>query len=359
MIDVYPYDLGGVMDVKLTAGLSQGYDDNITFIKDNPISDAAIKVSAGLDMEHKSEFQQFKCRANIGRETFIRYSKYNNTSEDFNAQFSREISKTAKINMTNDFIHADEPRSFEDQLGRIEGRYFYYLNKFFFEYAKELTSLLSVSAQYNNELYAVSRNDLSDSMLYGASLITSYAFNPTMDIICFGEFARRNFSLGSHAISGTAGVGVKKELSKTLLIEARAGADFIKSFDNTRYNKPMVSLVFTKEINSRNRINLAAMRRFSTNNYAQEIFKYWQPYMIIAHQFTSKLDCAFSVFYASGEYLVTEIKEELLSFAFDMSYRITPSWKTSITYTYSHAVSNDPGRQYLKNAVTSSFTFKF
>ena len=117
-------------DLDINSSVSTSYDDNVTFVKDDKKSDIVTNLTVGLDAKKEGKTYQFNMGGNFTQHLFADESSFNKNSQDVIIDFQKEFFKYDRISVTNNFVNADEPRSFEDDFGRTSGRYSYYRNTF-------------------------------------------------------------------------------------------------------------------------------------------------------------------------------------------------------------------------------------
>src|SRR5206468_2608683 len=114
--------------------------------KENRKSDYILNLNGGLGARMNSPRTTTELIGNINQQLFYNNSGFNNTSEDAKFSFLGNPSERDRFIANDDFFHAYEPRSFEQELGRSQGRYGTFENKANLLYGRDLNSSVSLSA---------------------------------------------------------------------------------------------------------------------------------------------------------------------------------------------------------------------
>ena len=336
---VYAYHIGRT-DVGLRAAFKENYDDNITFVKDNKKEGTSNILSLGLYADYEDKRSILKIDGNAYHQIYNNHRKYNNTSEDFSLDFSSDISKRQSISLKDSFIHAYEPRSFEQEFGRIGGRYGYYQNRLDFAYKLDLSRRLIAKAKYVNTLDDFSTSDLSDSYLNKGTVAFEYALGELLTFLSSYDFSHRDFSPGGSASANTLSSGLRKLLNKRTYIELQAGVDFIESTFSSDYTKPRYSVAFSNEVDKNSTAIVAFLREYSTNPYAQDIFDFYQATANFKRQLSKKISCSLTGLWGRGKYLILDITDRFIGGRVDLTYEPREGVRFNLGYDYSRSDSN-------------------
>jgi len=96
----------GKIEIKPHASVYETYDDNVTYVKENKISDYITKPSVGATMIYEGKTTSLMVDGNYYHE--------------FYAELNSELSKYDRISLRDSFSKTYEPRSFEGQLDVVE-----------------------------------------------------------------------------------------------------------------------------------------------------------------------------------------------------------------------------------------------
>jgi hypothetical protein len=354
----YAFKVGDA-DVEVTGSVSETYDDNITYIKDDPKDDFIANASVGMKAKFEDRMRSLELNGHVTQQFFKEYSSFNNTSEDLSVNFLNDFSKFAHLALSDTFTHADEPRSFEDEFGRTAGRYSYLKNKFNAVFSKEVRKQLTLSARYGNEAYVYSRDDLSDSYLNSFGLGGDYAFSSkTIGSLSY-DFSQRAFDPGTSANTNTLSAAVRQYFTNQLYFDGRSGVEFIDAYNGSNYTKPLLYAAITDEFTETTRGTIAYTKQYYTNSSTQDLFNYWQISSNITRQLFPRLAMNFSGFFGEGEYTSLSITDELKGISAGFTYDIMKNIRGNLSYSYSATTSNQSDREYTKNAVTVGMQIVF
>jgi len=354
----YSFDYKGI-DLKLRASVSEIYDDNITFVHENEKEDFITNLSFGLGVKYEGKTRSLELTANIFQQFFADYDNFNNTSEDLTLNFQQEFSRYDRISLRDVFTHTYEPRSFEEAFGITRGRYSYYRNRFNLAYTKDISRQFSISARYASEIDEVSREDLSDSSLNRVGLDATY-FPTSATILMFSyDFSRRDFDPGGNATIHTIAPGLRHYFTRQLYFDGKAGIDFINSYNDKNYAKPLIQASVINDIDENSRVSISFTRRYYTNAYTQDLFDYWQTSGTFTRRLFKRLGCSLSGFYGEGEYITTNIADKLRGVSVGFTYDLSKKLKGNLRYTYSDVDSTIDTREYTKNKIFLGLAMEF
>lgn len=358
LTNAYAYKVGEV-DVKIIGGVTETYDDNITYLNTNPKQDFITTATLGLDAKYEGKTQSLDFLGHINQEMFARNNDFNNTSEDFTLNFQKELSRYDRISIKNLFLHAQDPRSFEDAFGRTSGRYSYYENQFSLGYSHDISKQISLTGSYANEADLFSRNDLSDSYLNRIGMSLEDALSSDAILLFSYELAYRNFDPGKNALTNTLAAGLRYYFTKQLYLEGNTGLDIIDSFDNRTYVKPLINLSLIDDVDENTRTNITFSHKYSTNAYEQNIFNYTQIFCSVTRRLLERLAVSLNGFYGKGKYIGTDIKDKLTGAGIGFAYDIGHNIKGTLNYNYERARSNVDTREYAKNSISLGLEVDF
>ncbi len=347
------------IDVTINSSVSEAYDDNVTYLKEDPKPDLITSLKLGMSAKYEGKTRQLQVSANVNHQFFAKNSSFDNTSEDVTAQLLNEFTDTDRAILKETFIHAEEPRSFEDQFARATGRYSYLLNKFSAAYHKEIFKELTLITSYANELYRPSREDLANSDLHKASAQLDYTLSADTIALLSYSFDYRTFDPGKSAKTHALIPGLRQYFTPQLYLDAKTGAHFIQSFNGERSTKPYFFASLTDEVNETTTSAISFTKAYSTNPYTEDIFNYWQIALNLVKQLTQRLRSSISAFYGKGKYVSFDIKDTFQGTGAGLSYDLNDSARVKLDYSYSQANSNFTSREYVKNTVSLALTLEF
>lgn len=353
------YAYMGNIGLVTSVTVRQSFDDNITSVQDNKINDFITNLSLGLDMEYEGKAQTLRLKGALSQELFLEETDFNNFSQNISLNFQKEFSKYDRFNLSNSFIHAEEPQSFQDEFGRTSGRYSYCLNRFNLGYSRDISKQLSLSLKYANEFYKPSGEDLLDSSLHSIGLQADYFFSSRTIFPFLYEFFYRDFDSGQSSSIHSLAAGIRQYLTRQLYIDARAGLNFIDSFNNQDYTKINLLAALTNEVNETTRNTLTFSKEYNTNYSTEDIFDSWRLTLSFIKQLLERLTCSVSVFYGKGEYVSSNIKDEFKGGNTRLAYDLNKDSQIFLMYSYSNNSSNNNTRGYDRNIISIGLRHNF
>ncbi|MCK4947478.1 MAG: outer membrane beta-barrel protein [Candidatus Aureabacteria bacterium] len=354
----YSINYNGV-DIKFRGSASETYDDNITFVNDDKKNDFITNLTLGLSAKYEGKTTTLELGGGITQQIFAANHNYNNLSENLTLNFQQEFSKYDRISINNIFTHTYEPRSFEDEFGRTSGRYGYYRNKFNFDYTRDITKQFSVTAKYANEIDYISREDMKDSYLNRAGIEADYSLSSTTILFVSYDFMNRKFVHDDDSSTNSIASGIRHYLTKQIYFDGRIGVDFIRSYNDENYTRPLISASITDELDENTRLSISFKKEDYTSSYEEDLFNHWRASVLFTRQLAERLSCSLSGFYGEGKYVLLDIKDKLLGASIACSYDFRENLKGNLKYTYSDVNSTIESRKYTKNTVTLGLSIDF
>ena len=354
----HAYRLGNI-EITPRAKVTQTYDSNITYTKDNVKKDWKTALGFGFDAIYDAKTIIISGSANVRREIFNKNNNFNNTSEDFTISSQSEFSKYDRLSLTDSFVHAEEPRSFEDQFGRMSGRYSYLRNTFGGTYTRDLTKQLSAILRYGNTIDNYSRKDFVDSYMNNVGAQLDYAISSKVILLGAYDFYRRDFDNGPHARINTPAVGARYFFTSQLYADGMAGVNFTRSYSGKGQTKPMFSASITNEFDKNSAAKLSFTKSNSAVSYAEDIFSSWRVSGSMNRQLLERLGGSASVFYGEGKYSGSDVNDELKGASGGLTYDIRENIKANVNYNFSRRDSNVRTREYIKHVGTLGITVEF
>lgn len=339
----------GKSDLKILADISHSYDDNITYVKENAVEDFVSRVTLGMDWNYEGKTSALEWLGRITQHIFAENADFNNSSQDFTCKLMKEFSGHDSVVINNTFVHAEEPSSFLDALGRETGRYSYVKNKLNFAYNRDVSKQFFIVARYAHDADFFSRKDIADSSMHSVGAKLEYKPNSTTMFSLSDDFSRRDFDPGSNASAHTLAAGIKQYFTKQLAFEGSGGVSFSKSYDHKKYNKPVMGFSFIDELSKNTITKVTFMKRYDANAYEEDLFSYSEFSADILRQISERWGGKLSLFYGKGRYISLGIKDTLQGLSAGLFYELRPNIKINVGYAYTQTNSNSDIREYKRN----------
>ncbi|MDD5432023.1 MAG: outer membrane beta-barrel protein [Candidatus Omnitrophica bacterium] len=347
------------IDKKFRFNVGQTYDDNITYESINKINDNITNVTAGGDLTYEGRIQSLSLGADVTHQFYVKNHNFDNTSERARGNYLLELSKNERITLADSFYHSFEPRSFEDEFGRLDGRYSFYNNAINFDYLRDISKQLNLDVRYSNNMYTYSTDSISDSYLNSGGLGLNYAINSSSIVYMNYDYSQRKFKNGPKSSKNTIAPALRQYFTRQLYADLRPGIDFIKGYDGTKYTRANIFLSLTNEIDEATTNTFTFTKLYDTNSYTKEILDSWRCSLNFSRQLTRRLGTAITAFYGNGKYESTKTTDKMVGAAAGLTYDLTKNLKATLNYTYSDTSSNVPTREYIRTAVTCGLRMEF
>jgi hypothetical protein len=354
----FSYQVGD-FDLKVLGSVYETYDDNISYTKTNTKDDYITNARIGLSALYEGKTEALEFKGSVTRHQYVDNSNFDNTSEDFSLSAKKEFSAYQRAVLTDTFIHAEEPSSFEDEFGRTSGRYSYNRNRFNLAYSRDFSKEFTLIGRYANDLDWYSTSDQADSVQNRVGFEGDYIISSQTTVFGAYDFYQRDFDPGAKATTNSLTTGVRQYFTKQLFLDATTGVDFIRSYYNDDYTKPRFTLSLTDDIDATTRLTVAFDKRYYTNSSTQDLFNYWQTSVNFSHGISQRLTFNASGFYGEGTYEFLNIDDTLEGASAGLTCDIKENIKANLNYSYSNTTSNDESREYVRNVVSIGITVQF
>ena len=352
------FDLEG-LDFKVSASVSESYDDNITQTHEDEKKDFITNLSFGLGAKSERKTGSFDLTAKIIQQIFAKYSGYNRLSENLILNFQQEFSKYDRMSLRDVFSHTYESITFEQAFGRTPGRYSHYRNRFNFGYTKDIAKQISLTAKYANEINKFFREDVRDSFQNRFGLQMDYFPNSANILTSSYNFSSRDFDPGEDVSTHSIAAGLRHYLTRQLYFDGKGGIDFINSYTNKDYTKSFVQLSLTSDVDENSRASISFAKRYDTTAYSEDLFDYWQISGMFTRQLFKRLGFFLSAFYGQGEYIIVDVTDKLCGADIGFTYDLTRNLKGRLNYNYSNVDSTLDTRDYTRNRAFLGLTAEF
>ena len=344
------FDWNGVR-IEPYADLSESYDDNITFRKNDPIDDFITSLALGLGAKYETGLTRLDITGILRYDFFADHDEFNNLSGDVTADWRQELSKYDRLRLKDNYYHSDEARNFTDAFNKAAGRFSYQRNRFSADYEHDFNSQWGAVARYENDVTVYSADGFNDSMMNSVGGDVVYNVDSSTKLLAGYDFKIREFDHGGNAtVHGVSG-GLRRYFTKQVYFDGRAGVDFIDAYDGRNLTEPNVSAKLTDDLNETTRVDVAFELEHSLNAYTEDIFDHWQVSSSFKKEWTRRLDTLFSVFYGDGDYVSTDRHDEFFGANVALNYELVKDWRAMIKYNFTNVDSSLDSEEYQRNVV--------
>ena len=345
-------------NLEVTGSIAELYDDNISYAESDELDDFVTRLSAGVGVDYETARQRLKLMGNIHQQLFASHNRFNNTSEDADLTWRFDASKHTRLNFRNVFTHAEDPRNFEDNLGRTGGRFSYIRNRLNASVRQELGPQFAAIGRYGNEIFEISRDDRSDSVLHTAGLQGEYSYSSETIFLSSYDFSYRDFQPGGDANAHTFAGGVRQYFTPAVYAEGRIGVDFLEDFTGDTKARPRFQASINHEVDDESLASLTFDQTYETTSYDASLLKSWRVSGSYRQQLQKRMLGTLQAFYGQSKYLSSSVEDDVAGFHIAFDYEVTPDWTASAGYQLSSIESSDSTREFLKNVVMLTVSLK-
>lgn len=346
-------------DFDINGSVSTGFDDNVTFVKDNKKSDNVTNLTVGLGGKQEGKTHQLEIAGSVTQHLFANNSSFNNNSQDININFQKEISKYDRFSVTNRFVRAEDPQSFEDDFGRTSGRYSYYRNTFNTAYTRDVSKHVSLEGRYGNENYSASEASIRDSLLHRVGADIIYIQSSATAFLLGYDFTTRRIEDTGSADVHTVSTGLRHSLTKQLYLDTRAGVSFVEAFNGSNTSEPNVVVALTNDFSETDSAGLSYRKTSTPSSYTADIFDSWQFAASLSRQLLERLRMAVSVFFGEGDFEALSINDKQTGVTARLNYDVSKDAVAFLAFTHSEVDSNVDTRSYGRNLVEVGVRMNF
>ena len=334
------------------------FDDNVTHSSAGR-EDLVTLLSLGVGARHDGRLGLFTVDGDLRQRLYARNSNFNNVSGELNLEWQAEPTKYDRFSVGNRTLRAEEPTSFDDEFENRGGRFSFFRNRFNLNWTRDIAQALSVTGNYGNELYDVSRNDLRDSWLHTAGFLFDWTLGASTIARGGYDVAARSFDPGDSSTTQTVSAGARRYLTPRVYVDGMTGVSFISGFSGDATTRPNILLSLTHEVNERTRNTLSFKKSSSTTSSTQDIFTSWRITGEAHRDLTRRLGASGSMFYGQGSYSGLSIEDDLFGAEAGLGYQIRPDVTGRVSYRFVSVDSTGAARSYDKNAVLVSVDAQF
>jgi hypothetical protein len=152
---------------------------------------------------------------------------------------------------------------------------------------------------------------------------------------------------------------VRQYFTDTLHVDAKAGVDFLHSYDGQDSVKPMNQISLIDEVDENTTANISFSREYTSNSYTQDLFNSWRVSAGITHQLLKRLRGSLALFYTTGKYTSLLIEDQVFGATAGVVYDLNDHWKANFDYAYTDSSSTIIDRGYVRNYMAMGMRYEF
>jgi hypothetical protein len=349
--------LTAAMDYEITASLSESYDDNVTYAESNEKDDFITRLSLGGKGTLQRDRHTIEMGGTVTQNLYAKNSEFNNNSQNMVLSYRGNVVSNLRIDFSDHFRHAEEPRSFEDELGRTAGRYSYYQNTARLGGTLDVSPQLQCELSYGHDWREISKDTAGpDSQEHSGRFSFIYFLDSSNIATLFYEVARRTYEPGGEITRQTVFLNGRHYFKPYLYLDAGAGYDFFDSVDTK--TEPQFSVSLTNQFSELTYVSAAYIKRYYVQTYNDDLFDEWRASLELGHQIYERLNLNVSTFAGRGEYQRLKDRDTFYGLSGQLNYDITQKIRGYVSYVYRTVSSNRASREYDRSLISVGISLK-
>jgi len=347
-------------DIKwnLDAGVTTGYDDNVTYVNTNRISDMVTRTSVDGGLTQTGKNDVFDFTTGLRENIYTNHSSLDNLAENLGADYTGDLNPYEHLKASDTFSHSVDPSSLQNAFGRINGNYGTYYNNLDLESVRDITEQWKGMFKYIQTNYEFTTQALSNSAGYNPGISTEYDFNSSSQATVSYDYRRRTFSPGGSSDANTPTVGWRQYLNAQWYVDLLEGADFIKGFNDSLI-EPRYGAGLTHDVDKNTQLTIRYDKQYEVDAFTQDISNDWHLVLNGFHQFTTRLDGDVAFFTGQGKYFNSGISYKFIGTNVSAKYSLNDHVDLSLTYGIEDSISNSAIRNSYHNSVFAGAKYKF
>lgn len=338
-------EAGSLFDV--TAGVSSRYDDNISAEYRNERDDIISSISLGISKDLQKRNHLLNLSADIYQNIFWDNSELSNTSESVALSYKSSLSRYTDIYLSEKFSHKYEIEDFGDALGRDEGHYSRYENRFSMGMEKSFTKTFSASAEYTNSIYTVSNDNGTDSVAHLLRLSGIYYFSSASILTVFGETEKRYYDPDGDLLKNSFVASHRYFFNPYLYCDTGVGTDMLDSGSNDF--EPHLFFTLTRDLNRNSSLELALRQLHIPQTDTEAVYRKREVSFSFSHRFSALFSIRCEAYFGDGEFTDLGIEDELLGWSINGRYELRENISLDMGYRFREETSNIKTREYSRN----------
>jgi hypothetical protein len=322
-------------------------------------NDFVSSVLLGLSLGNEWRTQRLTGQVNLINQIYVDNTQFNNFAQEVCLSYHKDLSRYDRVRLWNHFTHAEAPLTYQESFSRATGRYEYYKHRFGVEYDKDLSQQWALRLDYRNELYAVARDDISDSFMHRTDLELGYIHSSDSRFFLDYNFVTRKYDPGNRSFVHNLLFGFRHRLTQHVTMDARLGAAFIDSFGADLRIRQTSALSFVHEPDETTQWRVSVDQDSNPSASALSSLDSWRFNAQFTKQLSQRTAVSCSAFYAQGHYEEIDIDEDFGGVRLQLDYAIRTDLKAVLSYVYSEKITDITVSEYTKNLFTVGVTYFF
>ncbi|MHA2039933.1 MAG: hypothetical protein ACW98X_26250 [Promethearchaeota archaeon] len=355
VIEVPPY-YG--LNVKFNGTVTESYNNNITFAEDeeNKIEDFVTNMTLGLNMQYEGKKRFLRLAGRINRQIRTRSRDVLNSYENASIDFQNQFSNYDTIHLGDTYSHTQVPGSFEEEFGRIKGRFEFYSNSFNINYDRDITEHVKIVTRYSYGLNWSSQEGTKDSTRNHLGFNINYKLSASTDFLLSYAYATGKFEGGGDISTNSFSTGIRRYITKRLYFNGSIGNTFSSMADSV-----FIKGELNSEIDKKTEAKLLYSRGIEISSYREDLFRNWRMTFSLARRLLEDFNSSLSAFYGKGKFVTEDFTDRLMGANIMLTYNFWEGKKGQringrVGYIYSKLDSTYENRDYQRSVVDFGLT---
>jgi len=341
-------------DISVSGTLSQVYDSNVDFSKDDKTDNYSSEATITLGLKQEAKRRSLSFAGSINRSIVSDVPRGN---ESLNVRFNHELSEEMTIKLSDDYYHSKQPYSFTEEFYRRTGRFNIHTNVFGLNLDRNINKDLFVSVDYTNSLTTGDKKDFSDSKNNIISTSLNYIYSPDK-IVYLSYFIGKSDTEDSPDLTSQGiRAGLSKFITKRITLSGYFGFGFNRYDNGREFNSNFVNVLLNSEINMVTNAGLSFYRgrsSFTENDDSGTSEENWRVSAIVRRNISEKLNGSVEGFY--GEH---NNNDNLIGASSTIQYTFNERLDGNLGFNYSDSRSLEESREYSRYVISLGLTYVF
>lgn len=350
----YAFRYGGY-DITLSGGLSQVYDSNINFDKDNEADGFRTDASINLGLNRAWRRATLSLNGSYSHGIYDNNNDIGTGHESLRLSFGYEPSAYTSLQLSDSFHHSKEPANFQEEFGRIAGRFDTYVNSFSLELTRGMSKDFSATASYGNTI--VRKDEGTDSDVHTAGIRLNYNFS--VDKIFYFGYAyafNKVRDEDSETADHSVVFGAEQYFTQRLTLKAQIALGRNDADDSTTSS---VQVSLNQEFDRITSARLSFAFFNSNITSGDSTSDSWQINGDIRRELTDKINGSANVFYGEGTFRDIQGTDKLFGIVSKIDYEITQRLRANLSYSFSDLRSTDETRGYNRHLIGLGLSYVY
>lgn len=343
-------------DVKIRLIITEMYDDNVTFSREERKGDFITRMELNFALTEESRRSRIELGGDISRGFYARYSDIKDSTGQATLNFTHELSEYDRVTLKVLYSRYEYPLTFEEEFGRVSGRYSTYNSTFGINYFRDISEHFSINTAYTHRINRSSRRGSIRSYNNNFRVRVDYIHDIYSTFFLTYNGSRTGYEGRDSITNHTLAVGMRQYITKRLFLDGSAGANYLSTFG---FAKNFIEVALTDEIDQRTTARLSFVRRDQSVSDRRDVFSNWRVNSTVTRGFLKRMEGSFSIFYGRGRFEISDVTQRLVGLSSGINYMFNEHLSGSLHYNYSNFDSSNELQGYSRNTLQLGIIMAF